>query len=93
MCIFYSKAICQFQGRTYFEGERNTVYSSSGVCVLYECKVRRLPGSFRILCYVNGKYFFKMSPFNTFKTFKAKKKFKILIIFQIEILIFFKYVN
>lgn len=40
--FFYSTAICQFQGRTYFEGERNTVYSSSGVCVLYECKVRKL---------------------------------------------------
>lgn len=39
--FFYFKAICQFQGRTYFEGERSTVYSS-GVCVLYECKVSKL---------------------------------------------------
>uniref|UniRef100_A0A8C8YP70 Protein kinase C-binding protein NELL2 n=1 Tax=Prolemur simus TaxID=1328070 RepID=A0A8C8YP70_PROSS len=37
-CCKECKAICQFQGRTYFEGERSTVYSSSGVCVLYECK-------------------------------------------------------
>lgn len=37
--FFYSKAICQFQGRSYFEGERSTGYSSSGVCVLYECQV------------------------------------------------------
>ncbi|ELK08448.1 Protein kinase C-binding protein NELL2 [Pteropus alecto] len=37
-CCKECKSICQFQGRTYFEGERNTVYSSSGVCVLYECK-------------------------------------------------------
>lgn len=37
-CCKECKSICQFQGRTYFEGERSTVYSSSGVCVLYECK-------------------------------------------------------
>ncbi|XP_036865489.2 protein kinase C-binding protein NELL2 isoform X1 [Manis javanica] len=37
-CCKECKPICQFQGRTYFEGERNTVYSSSGACVLYECK-------------------------------------------------------
>ncbi|MEJ1271319.1 NEL-like 2 [Cricetulus griseus] len=37
-CCKECKSTCQFQGRSYFEGERNTVYSSSGMCVLYECK-------------------------------------------------------
>lgn len=34
--------MCVFEGRTYFEGQRETVYSSSGDCVLFECKVRIL---------------------------------------------------
>ncbi|XP_068950342.1 protein kinase C-binding protein NELL2 [Petaurus breviceps papuanus] len=37
-CCKECKSICHFQGRTYFEGEKKTLYSSSGVCVLYECK-------------------------------------------------------
>lgn len=41
--IFFSpEAVCIFEGRTYFEGQRETVYSSSGDCVLFECKVRIL---------------------------------------------------
>lgn len=37
--FFSSEAVCVFEGRTYFEGQRETVYSSSGDCVLFECKV------------------------------------------------------
>lgn len=40
--FFPSEAVCVFEGRTYFEGQRETVYSSSGDCVLFECKVRIL---------------------------------------------------
>ncbi|KAJ7400298.1 neural EGFL like 2 [Pitangus sulphuratus] len=41
-----SCAVCVFEGRTYFEGQRETVYSSSGDCVLFECKdhkMQRIP--------------------------------------------------
>lgn len=40
--LFSPEAVCVFEGRTYFEGQRETVYSSSGDCVLFECKVRIL---------------------------------------------------
>lgn len=40
--LFSAEAVCIFEGRTYFEGQRETVYSSSGDCVLFECKVRLL---------------------------------------------------
>ncbi|KAF2974636.1 hypothetical protein EK904_001503, partial [Melospiza melodia maxima] len=38
--------VCVFEGRTYFEGQRETVYSGSGDCVLFECKdhkMQRIP--------------------------------------------------
>lgn len=29
-----------FEGKTYFEGEKETVHSNTGDCILFECKVR-----------------------------------------------------
>ncbi|KAH0616623.1 hypothetical protein JD844_027879 [Phrynosoma platyrhinos] len=36
--IFNSVAICVFEGKTYFEGERENIHSNSGDCILFECK-------------------------------------------------------
>ncbi|XP_053260659.1 protein kinase C-binding protein NELL2 isoform X2 [Podarcis raffonei] len=37
-CCKECQPICVFEGKTYFEGERETVRSNSGDCVLFECK-------------------------------------------------------
>uniref|UniRef100_A0A663FEU9 Neural EGFL like 2 n=1 Tax=Aquila chrysaetos chrysaetos TaxID=223781 RepID=A0A663FEU9_AQUCH len=45
-CCKECQSVCVFEGRTYFEGQRETVYSSSGDCVLFECKdhkMQRIP--------------------------------------------------
>uniref|UniRef100_U3IV08 Protein kinase C-binding protein NELL2 n=1 Tax=Anas platyrhynchos platyrhynchos TaxID=8840 RepID=U3IV08_ANAPP len=45
-CCKECQSVCIFEGRTYFEGQRETVYSSSGDCVLFECKdhkMQRIP--------------------------------------------------
>ncbi|KAF7246443.1 Protein NEL [Varanus komodoensis] len=33
-----NQSICVFEGKTYFEGERETVHANSGDCILFECK-------------------------------------------------------
>ncbi|XP_068789954.1 protein kinase C-binding protein NELL2 isoform X3 [Struthio camelus] len=45
-CCKECQSVCIFEGRTYFEGQRETVYSNSGDCVLFECKdhkMQRIP--------------------------------------------------
>ncbi|XP_053111316.1 protein kinase C-binding protein NELL2 isoform X3 [Hemicordylus capensis] len=37
-CCKECQLICMFEGKTYFEGERETVHSDSGDCILFECK-------------------------------------------------------
>ncbi|XP_061493819.1 protein kinase C-binding protein NELL2 isoform X2 [Rhineura floridana] len=37
-CCKECQPICVFEGKTYFEGERETVRSNSGDCILFECK-------------------------------------------------------
>ncbi|ETE60274.1 hypothetical protein L345_13984, partial [Ophiophagus hannah] len=34
-----SAAVCVFEGKTYFGGERQSVYLDSEVCILFECKI------------------------------------------------------
>ncbi|NWH57309.1 NEL protein, partial [Geococcyx californianus] len=45
-CCKECQSVCVFEGRTYIEGQRETVYSNSGDCVLFECKdhkMQRIP--------------------------------------------------
>uniref|UniRef100_A0A452GL04 Protein kinase C-binding protein NELL2 n=1 Tax=Gopherus agassizii TaxID=38772 RepID=A0A452GL04_9SAUR len=41
-CCKECQPVCVFEGRTYFEGQRETVYSNSGDCVLFECKDHKM---------------------------------------------------
>ncbi|XP_053880762.1 protein kinase C-binding protein NELL2 isoform X1 [Malaclemys terrapin pileata] len=41
-CCKECQPVCIFEGRTYFEGQRETVYSNSGDCVLFECKDHKM---------------------------------------------------
>ncbi|XP_008160715.1 protein kinase C-binding protein NELL2 isoform X7 [Chrysemys picta bellii] len=41
-CCKECQPVCMFEGRTYFEGQRETVYSNSGDCVLFECKDHKM---------------------------------------------------
>ncbi|XP_070804065.1 protein kinase C-binding protein NELL2 [Pituophis catenifer annectens] len=37
-CCKECQSICVFEGKTYFEGDRQSVYLDSEVCILFECK-------------------------------------------------------
>lgn len=37
-CCKECQPACVYQGQLYFEGERQTAYSTSGMCMLFECK-------------------------------------------------------
>ncbi|XP_048356264.1 protein kinase C-binding protein NELL2 [Sphaerodactylus townsendi] len=41
-CCKECQATCVFESKTYFEGEKETVHSNSGDCILFECKDHKM---------------------------------------------------
>ncbi|XP_015672394.1 protein kinase C-binding protein NELL2 [Protobothrops mucrosquamatus] len=49
-CCKECQQICVFEGKTYFEGERKSVYLDSEVCFLFECKNYKMQRTMELNC-------------------------------------------
>ncbi|XP_039199497.1 protein NEL-like isoform X4 [Crotalus tigris] len=49
-CCKDCQPICVFEGKTYFEGERKSVYLGSEVCFLFECKNYKMQRTMELNC-------------------------------------------
>ncbi|XP_013918344.1 PREDICTED: protein kinase C-binding protein NELL2 isoform X2 [Thamnophis sirtalis] len=49
-CCKKCQPICVFEGKTYFEGEKQSVYLDSEVCILFECKNYKMQRTMELNC-------------------------------------------
>lgn len=49
-CCKECQPVCVYQGQLYFDGEREAVYSSAGMCVLFHCKDNKMQRAETEIC-------------------------------------------
>uniref|UniRef100_A0A8C5MYA4 Neural EGFL like 2 n=1 Tax=Leptobrachium leishanense TaxID=445787 RepID=A0A8C5MYA4_9ANUR len=49
-CCKECQPVCVYQGQLYFDGEREAVYSNTGMCVLFQCKENKMQRAETEIC-------------------------------------------